>query len=501
LHSLWRANLQDALTGSYVESGLNASPGSSGTSIQVDVDPGDVRINDSPTSVAGDTLTFDPVSATDEYRADVIYATTSGDLAVEKGNIAQPKPTIDDDDPYPDGNPQPARRLFAPSPPDGSGITGLPIHVVMIADTASDSTDLALEDLVDYRISPPLPGDHTHPEFAKNRRTIFLNNPGGDQYVKLATLNDGTTGPGSAVRFVGWRANERTTEINRQLDVNVETGESNYDVNAFVYGTRQKATDVVVTEESASAAGTPNPRYHLYAHLPSNARTYANMAFIGSKFGEWQYIDGLGLSDLLGSVVWDTGGSTGGPGGELRVPMHANRTVAVENESQFSDFGTGSAAAGSLPRANGNGGFSWEQLTDGPGDYVPITTLSTHQRRYTTTTNTYTFYAQSVVSAPYIQYQNGVFEATGVSLAGTLRAGAQGSAVTAVLAEEQSGPAITGTEIESIETAKRGRESSIVGFQDANNRTAIGLKSVDNEEGTLLSPSITVWGKLPGGSP
>jgi hypothetical protein len=477
--------------------GLDASPGSSGTSIQVDVDPGEVRINDSPVSVAGDTLTFDAIATADEYRADTIYVTTaSGGLAVEKGNSAPPEPTIGGD-PYPTGSPQPARRLFAPSPPDGSSINGLPIHVVMIGDTTSDSNDLALEDLVDYRISPPLPGDHTHPEFAKNRRTEVLNNSGGDQYVKLATVNDGTLGPGSTVRFVGWQANERTAETNRLLDVTVTTGSTNYDVDAFAYGTRQSATDIVVTEESASAAGTPNARYHLYAYLPSNALTYANMAHIGSEFGEWQYIDGLGFNDLLGSVVWDTGGSTGGPGGELQVPMHANRTVAVENESQFSDFGTGSTAAGSLPRANGNGGFSWEQLTDGPGDYVPIATLSTHQRRYTTTTNTYTFYSGSVVSAPYLQYQNGVFEATGVSLAGTLQAGAQGSAVTAVLAEEQSGPAITGTEIESEETGKRGKNSSIVSFQDGNNRTAIGLKSVDNQEGTLLSPSITVWGRLP----
>jgi hypothetical protein len=374
LHALWRQNVQDALTGSYVESGLNASPGSSGSSIQVDVDPGDVRIDDSPTSVAGDTLTFDAVGTSDEYRADVIYATASGGLAVEKGNSATPEPTISDGDPYPSGTPQPARRLFAPSPPDGSSINGLPIHVVMIADTMSDSNDLALEDLVDYRISPPLPGEHDHPDLALNQRTVALEGLASRQFVKLATISDGTVSSG-AMRVEAYRANAEPQEDPRSLDVEIVSGGDNVRIDARSCGSRTDGgtpgtTDVLVTEEDSSTNATKFNRYHLYVNAPEDCRTYLKLSHIGPAFGGYQYITGLGQNDLLGTTVHDTGDPTNGGEGHVLSP----KTVGT---------------VGDLPVRDGDGNADWATRQYRTGEYEPLASFRFGADDFSTTNNSF----------------------------------------------------------------------------------------------------------------
>jgi hypothetical protein len=497
LHALWRQNVQDALTGSYTESGLGATPGSSGSSIQVDVDPGDVRINDSPTSVAGDTLTFDAVGVSDEFRADVIYVTASGGLAVEKGNSAPPEPTIDED-PYPMSTPQPARRLFAPSPPDGSSINGLPIQVVMIADTTSDSNDLALEDLVDYRISPPLPGDHTHPDFALNRRTEYLLNTESEEYVKLATVNDGTgVGRGEA-RIVGWRGNKRLNKQTRAFAVSILTGNSTYDVSAYAYGARSGATDIVVTEESASNAGTAENKYHLYAYLPAGAGTYAVLTHTDGQFGGYQYTDSLAQNDLIGSVVWDTGGSTGGPGGEFRIPSAPNRQAAVEAETDVAQFTSNNGTNGQIPVAGTGGSVVWRDRIYNSGDWVPMFAQTTRDRKYSVTSNSFEPLLSTGVSIPFGTFSNDMFDSFGLQLTAVLRTADSNDTVFARIAENTLGAEITGTRISSNdESMDRPIDSGIATYgRSDSTRLFIEMRGESGTEATIIEPSINAYARV-----
>jgi hypothetical protein len=511
LHSLWRANLQDALTGSYVESGLNASPGSSGSSIQVDVDRGDVRINDSPTSVAGDTLSFDAVATADEFRADVIYVTTSGGLAVEKGNSATPQPTIDDDDPYPTGTPQPARRLFAPSPPDGSSINGLPIHVVLVADTTSDSNDLALEDLVDYRISPPLPGDHTHPEFALNRRTLRLT-PGTNQYVKLAQVSKGqvaTTG----IRTVVGAANGRGTSTVRRLDVEIAIASSTFDVEALAYGSRSSATDLVLTRESASAAGTAEDRFHLYAFVPSETDPYIIQTHTdgssNDQFGEYQRVENLSSNDLVGDVVWDTGGSTGGPGDETQVPKAPDAVRSdVEGSSDVAALTSDDAPqAGMVAVSTGIGDTQWAERVPKQGEWVPLGTYQFQQYEYSRTGDTFNDVLSTGNHAPIIPYsplQLSNYSDVGVSLTAQLKTSNQGNSARARLDKNLIGDQIPGTGIahdgEDFQTKTSAGNSGggieIYSAAEQVGRVFLQMKCEgSNNTATLQMPSATVWGR------
>jgi hypothetical protein len=501
LHALWRQNVQNALTGSYVESGLDASPGSSGSSIQVDVDPGDARINDSPVSVAGDTLTFDAVGVSDEYRADVIYATTSGGLAVEKGNSAPPEPTISGN-PYPTGSPQPARRLFAPSPPDGSAINGLPIHVVLVADTTSDSNDLALEDLVDYRIAPPLPGDHDHPEFAFNRRTEYLKNTDSDQYVKLATVNDGTSAAHGAVRLVGVMGNKRGIETPRRFDVGIITGGSNYGVDAFAYGSRAGATDIIVTEEPASQAGTPENRYHCYAFVPSNSGTYLAMVHNRGLFGGYQYIENLSQNDLIGNVVWDTGGSTGGPGGETEVPKTSSQVRGdVEGSSDVADLVSGDAGgADRVPVSQSNGSVGWSQRVPSNNEWVPLISVNyaSGDAGYSTTSSGFEAVTgkRSSVVIPYDAVQSGRFSETGVSLSATIRSGSDGATMRIQLAESAGGSGLSDTRLLRDQDTVAAKTSDIEAVSLLPTEPIyLQMQTDSSNAAEAYMPTVTVWGR------
>ena len=506
LHALWRANLQDALTGSYVESGLNASPGSSGSSIQVDVDPGDGRINDSPVSPAGDTLTLDAVGTSGEYRADVIYMTTSGGLAVEKGYSAPPEPTISDD-PYPTGTPQPARRLFSPSPPDGSSIAGLPIHVVLVADTTSDSTDLALEDIVDYRVAPPLPGDHSHPEFALNQRAEYLlNTTGGGMYTKLATINDGTGISYGSVRVQGWRANQRSQEVPRAIDVQVDTGVSDYGVEAYAKGSRSGATDIIVTEEPASEAGTAENRYHLYAFLPSGAGTMATMVHGEGQFGGWDFEKGLAQNDLIGSVVWDTGNSTGGPGGELQVPKASAAVRSdIEGETDVSDLVSGEASSpNQVPVSRADGSVIWTGRLYRPGEWESLGTWTFPHggQGYSTSSDSFTGVTagEEGVVISNNQLNNRRFDTLGVSLAAGLTTDSNGDTASARIAYNLlGGDNVPNTAISTDTTDITPKSSSrqTVDFgTDATSRLFLEMKTQGGNVGTAYMPTINLWGQV-----
>ena len=504
-HALWRANLQDALTGSYVEGGLDASPGSSGTSIQVDVDPGDVRINDSPLSIAGDTLTFDAVSTDGEYRADVIYATVSGGLAVEKGNSAQPKPTIDDDDPYPAGDPQPARRLFAPSPPDSSGISGLPIHVVMVADTASDSTDLALEDLVDYRIAAPQPGEHAHPGFALNRRTVRIDE-GTAQFVKLAQVSRGVSGT-VTLRTVVTAANTRGNGTVRRLDHELAVAGSTVDTTAYAHGERAGATDLIVTREAASTAGTTEDRFHLYAYVPVNADPYIAQIHTdgtsGTQFGEYDLETGLSENDLVGSVEHDTGGQTGGPGGELAVPYHADRAVAVEAETDVADLSGAAGNPGNVPVRGSGGGVDWKNRVPTSGEWVPLWSGRFGKETYSTSETSYTAVLGPLTTLPIPtgQIEDDRYADLGVTLTAHLTTGASDDTVRARLARAADTGIVSGTEIEAtgdtVTTLSSGTPGALTEFRRPQRMNLQMEVNRSNAVGEIYSPSVSVFGRMP----
>lgn len=501
-HALWRSNVLDSLTGSYVESGLDAAPGSSGSSIQVEVDPGDVRLNDNPVSVAGDTLTLDQVGTTDEYRSDVVFATSAGGLAVKKGVSAQPKPTIDDDDPYPTGDPQPARRLFSPAPADGSAINGLPLHVVVVADTASDSTDLALEDLVDYRIPAPLPGDHVHPELALNHRTTYLSNTSGDQYVKIATVNDGSTNLGR-YRVRLWSGNDVTSSSPRALDAYLSTRRSVADVEALAYGSRASATDVVLTEESAANAGTNQSRYHCYLYLPGGARTYLQTTNVGNSFGENQLIKGLGSNDLIGTTVHDTGGSTGGPGGERQVPKAPGAVRSdVEGTTDVDDLSSANApAVDAIARAQGDGTVAWDSQALQSGDWEPLAAIPFPATTYTRSTGGWAAVTSRAEGLPLASERLvGRHHAEiGLMLAGVIQHdGESGAEANARLAYNTTGTQIGGTRISTTSSDPDLEHSGLPASLRGNVEEIVHLEMnpVSTAEARVDRPTVHIYGQI-----
>lgn len=302
-HSLYRTAVLLAHGRTNWESGLDASPGSSGSAIQLDVDGGAVRIDGEREDIAGATLTLDATSSGDEWRADTIYASQSGGLSVQKGQSALPKPTVSGD-PYPTGDTYPARQLFDPAPPDGSSFAGVPLYAVYIPDTATDSTDLATADIVDYRVEGVMPGTHDHPEFALNQHVERVR-ASNSQYVKLATINAGT-GPAAMLRVRAWATNNRTNATPRALDVGIMTYNTANDVRAYQFGERNEASEIIVSRQDSGTAGTSADRYDLYWHAGPDSDAYIEMAASGDHFGGYERVEGLARSDTRGSIIYDT---------------------------------------------------------------------------------------------------------------------------------------------------------------------------------------------------
>ena len=481
-HSLWRTNVLESLKGNYVEAGLDWSPGSSGSAIQSELDGGTVRfVSEGSVGVAPDTLTHDPVPTQGDYRMDVVYATRQGGLEIAPGQPGQPKPTVGET-PYPEGGAlRRPRSLYWPAPPDGSQINGLPLHVIVIGDTMANSTDLALEDRIDYRIPAVEPGEHQHPDLALNRRTYDLESSTGE-IVKLATVNDGTSGVG-ACRVQLWSSNATPNVTPRVLDVGVVTRDSQVAMRPVEYGPSVDGVDLFITEQSSDSTGTTQSRYHLYARLPSDAGTYAIVEHRGDSWGEDQLVTGLGANDVLGTVERDTADPA--KGGVRRV-------LAAESSG---------ASAGNVPIRQADGSTEWATATEQSGEWVPLST-----QRFPTDSVLSTTSEDWVVASPssasgvlfdLTLFDSDRYSTFGVSFSARVYAGNAGAPARASLS---SGYANYNQVVGSILDTTNASPTRLSGGPNEIDNTGgasyyLALDSNGSAAANVDSASVTIWGQ------
>lgn len=478
--TIFRAAVLESLAGNYHVSGLEAEPGASGTAITTDVSAGSVRVSGTGTlDIAGDTLPHDAVANQHDYRMDLVYATTGGGLAVQKGQPAPPEPTVDGVPYQEGGTPMPPRRLFWPPAPDASTIAGVPLWVVVVSDTASDAQDLAQEDYIDYRIPPISPGEHVHPDLALNRRTYGLDSPPGE-IVKLATINDGTSGF-AGCRVGVWSANSTLNAQARALDVGVVTENSGWDVRAHESGVGSDTVDVFITEQDSSTTGTTQNRYHLYARAPGETEAYLTVDHRGESWGGDEFVGGLGTNDVLGTIVHDTGDpATGG----------VARQVAAEPTA---------ATAGDVPVYQSDGSAAWETRVGQSGEWELLDTIRMGNR-YQGSSDLWTI--------PYTTEQlrlvhPGLFDAPrfdtiGLALFARLSIGAQGDTAFARLGEGVSGPNdhISGTEISTGNVQNTRVFSSPPAVVDNSPReVGVQMRSEGTSTADALNPTMLVYGR------
>ena len=483
-HSLWRSNVLMSLEGNYVESGLDVAPGSSGSAIQSEVDGGTVRFaSEGEVGVAPDTLTHDPVRADYDYRTDAIYATRQGGLAIAKGQPGQPAPTTDGTAYAQGGTPRKPRSLYWPAPPDGSQINGLPIHVVVIGDTVTDSIDdrFGLDNYIDYRIPAVSPGAHTHPDLALNRTTHDLTSATGE-IVKLAELHDGTSGA-AAARIQLWSANALSNVSVRTLDVGVVARNSQLDVRAFERGGSVDPADLLVTEQSTDATGTTQSRYHLYARLPQDAGVYAAIEHRGDSWGEDQLVTGLGPNDVLGTIRRDTGDpATGG----------VRRAVAAQSDG---------ASAGDVPVRQADGSASWERATAASGEWVPRMTQQFAPGAYTTTSNVPVIvneFASEGLLFDFSTVEGERFDDVAVTLAGRISTSNVGTGATAQLSAGYSQISHVNGAFLYTNKGNPQRKTSQKATVDASSGFGhyyLTLDSDGSAEARIDSAAVTLWGR------
>lgn len=132
----------------YWISGGSASPGSSSTEIQVDIEAGEARFSGSKTTWAATTVALDAASA--DPRVDVVYVQSDGSFGVVTGTPHTYRPNQDED-----GNamtPAPFEH-WEPSPDDGGNVLGHPICCVLVEPGMADSTDLTTSHIQDRRMT------------------------------------------------------------------------------------------------------------------------------------------------------------------------------------------------------------------------------------------------------------------------------------------------------------------------------------------------------------
>lgn len=500
----WRGARQKASSGTYHSSGLNATVGSNSGAIEIEFTSGTVYVNGSEVSVPSTTVTLADGPASPEMRVDAIYADGNGNLQVESGVPAEPAPTTDGTAYSNGGTPYPFRQLWNPAEPDAEAFTGVPLVTVLVPDGATASTDIGSSDVREYSLAASKPGAHTHPDIALNQRTEFLSNASTAEYVKLATINDGSGGGHGDVRITLWRGSGIGNQTPRLLDVEVNTASGSAGVRANAYGARASATDIIVTEEAAADAGTTQNRHHLYAYLPNGSRAMAKMQHSGPQFGDWEYVADLASNDLVGTIIHDTGDSA--TGGEVQIPKAPSSVRAdVEGITDVADLVSGaSASAGNLPVAQSDGSVAWTDVVHTSGEWEEVGTHNfvngSAASEYTTTQNDFASVcnANQGIPIPFAALNDSKYDTLGISLVANLSTDTAGSSAEARLGTASSGTNHIGGTIISSDTGEYNPVNSgiaTVSFAGPQ-RIFLEMRSDGTATAKCAMATVRVWGRM-----
>lgn len=145
-------------------------------------------------------------------------------------------------------------------------------------------------------------------QFAANRRTFLIETAAStDDRIKIGKISDG--GPDEAGKFVGTIISPTDTETNYSslVKMNVGVDDSGHGISHYFYGISaagsQNNSGFVVTETNGTGTNGNN-EYFLYVDPADSTDILVTVEY--TKFGTFDYTEGLSTADYIGSPIYET---------------------------------------------------------------------------------------------------------------------------------------------------------------------------------------------------
>lgn len=308
MDALWANQINQTFTRqAYIVSGGAASPGTSSTQVEVDIAQVDARIDGSAVSHAGASVPLSDGGS--KPRVDVVYLQSDATLQVAQGVEADYRPNEDAN-----GNsitPEPHEH-WAPSPDDGTNVTGVPLVAVLVEAGWTDSTSMTTDHLQDRRMSA---ADDSE----------FVSGDGGENGATTITVNDAdfavqdTT---DATAEYLWRDHSAGVLYLGSPDA-TPTLRANLDANGNTVTGIEQATFADATGAALDLTADSNGRKNIWRHTDAASTATEYIGLSDPAGNRPKGPTGFAVSEVGGDDLFnvDTGGTIHTPmsGGGLAL--------------------------------------------------------------------------------------------------------------------------------------------------------------------------------------